>query len=234
MDTGVIFDVEKDHKNYRFKISKILPENSKETYDLFENVFYRYEPVTACLNYDKELFRKFYSSYIEFQIKNELCYMVQDVNKNNEIAAIIINNDHFNSIFNLVESTWQPKEIVEFLECQNDSIKSTKLGEVLYIDFMVCKREYWGLGLMSKLTTYVLNDAPICKDFQKYYAICTNTGSMTVCERHGFKKIETIRFDEYRNREGVNPFANLKELAEKLEIKGAEEYCVLFLEKANK
>ncbi len=207
--------------NIEFEIkpitSEIIPDVAMEGARILTSS----EPISASLHFTLEEALKFFTFLCFSNVQKNLgicCYNKTD----NEFAAAILNEDFHSPITN-------PQEIIQAYD-ENDQEAQKKMEkivamyktfgkevpdyyklpdgpmEVIHLIAGITSPKYRNLGLMTRLTRFMIHEHPLIKSARLIVTEASFPGSKVALERNGFKNVAQIHYREFKLATGDKAF----------------------------
>lgn len=177
-------------------------DTADATAELYTDVFLNDEPMTRHHGIDPGQFLPCAREYLHFCAGQKLSFVATDRTKG-QVTAFVLGSDlttNFYSVgqgmVSLLTFFRESMEIIEALESQCPDISGVNPGNVFHIFQIGTHRDYRHLGLATQLIRMSLVNAKR-HGFVKAVAECTGQTSKHTCERCGFHRAVSIRYNNF-------------------------------------
>lgn len=204
-----------ENNNNSLLFQLLTCDTADATAELYTQVFLQDEPMTRHHGIDPGQFLPCAREYLHFCAIQGLSFIAVD-RENTRVAAFVLGCDITTDLKavgpgmeSLLSFFRESMEIIDALESQCTDISDAKPGKIFHIFQIGTHRDYRRLGLVTQLIRMSLGLAKR-RGFAKAVAECTGPVSRHTCERCGFQRVASIRYDDFKV-DGQHFFSGLPE-----------------------
>jgi len=225
-----------------FVIRPILTEDIIPLTQLTASVFCSSEPLMSSLNFTLEEVLPFMKIIVENNVEKGMG-VVCCLRSTGEYASVLLCED----MYEPTDARKKTCEISQGFEQKNAIMalaldpclkavkeyyeKPDKIFQTVNLKVAVTAPKFQGLGLMSKLVQFVVNEHPMTKLAKLFFTSASNKGSQTCFERAGFKTVYEIVYKNM-NVKGEKPFEDMEENLKKKGLKPTDKFKFMVLHKS--
>ena len=208
-----------------FEICPMTSDRIEEINKTGAWVFCNFEAFFSSMNTSQEDMNVIFDMLGKSCLKSGLGLVCYE-KKTGDIAAVIYNGDmsehaSLDDLIKLFRSQGRHKladiyvllkDIVEAGEkaCPEAYEAPEKYGEGLHLIIAACMPKYQGLGIITRMVEFMLNEHPLIKNYKHIVTEAFSIGSKIAFERNGFKTVNTLLFKEFE-KDGKRPLAHIEE-----------------------